>query len=369
MTSSEIKVKTINSNYSIIIGNRVLNLLPKKLKSVCPQANKIGVILDKRVPKKYKIKIKKLLKKYKVFFFEYTANEKLKSLSKVESLVEKCLLHKFNRSDCIISVGGGVIGDFTGFVASIIKRGINFVNIPTTLLAQVDSSIGGKTGVNSKNGKNLIGSFYQPKLVISDISFLKSLPRREIVCGYAEILKHSIILDKPFFNWLKLNSLKMINARDEKLLNKAIVKSCRIKLFFVKKDENEKNARMTLNFGHTFAHAIEAKNNFSDKINHGEAVLMGMLMAAKLSYKKKICTLSTLNEMIEIYEKNKFNFKLENYFQKKEYKKILDFMVNDKKNNDEKINFILLKNIGKTSLPGKHKLNIKELKKIFNQIT
>ena len=212
MTSSEIKVKTINSNYSIIIGNRVLNLLPKKLKSVCPQANKIGVILDKRVPKKYKIKIKKLLKKYKVFFFEYTANEKLKSLSKVESLVEKCLLHKFNRSDCIISVGGGVIGDFTGFVASIIKRGINFVNIPTTLLAQVDSSIGGKTGVNSKNGKNLIGSFYQPKLVISDISFLKSLPRREIVCGYAEILKHSIILDKPFFNWLKLNSLKMINV-------------------------------------------------------------------------------------------------------------------------------------------------------------
>ncbi len=368
MTPSEIKVKTKNSNYSIIIGNGVLNLLPKKLKSVCPKASKIGVILDKRVPKKFKMIIRKLLKKYSVFFFEYTADEKLKSLSKAEDLVEKCLLHKFNRNDCVISVGGGVIGDFTGFVASIIKRGINFVNIPTTLLAQVDSSIGGKTGVNSKNGKNLIGSFYQPKLVVSDISFLKSLPRREVVCGYAEILKHSIILDKLFFHWLKLNSLKMINERDNKLLNKAIVKSCHIKLFFVKKDEHEKNARMILNFGHTFAHAIEAKNDFSNKINHGEAVLMGMLMATKLSYKKRICSLKTLNEIIEIYKKNKFNFKLENYFKKREYKKIVDFMINDKKNNDKKINFILLKNIGKTSLPGKHKLTIKELRKIFNQI-
>ena len=208
MKFKEIKAKNLESNYSIIIGNNILNLLPKKIKKICPKALKIGLIIDSKIPKSKISKIKKLLNNYEIYSFEYSSSEKLKSLKNVSDLVDECLSKNFNRTDVIIAIGGGVIGDFSGFVASLIKRGINFINIPTTLLAQVDSSIGGKTGVNSKYGKNLIGSFYEPKLVITDISFLISLPYREMVCGYAEILKHAVILKSDFFDWLSKNSIQ-----------------------------------------------------------------------------------------------------------------------------------------------------------------
>ena len=146
------------------------------------------------------------MKDYETFFFPFNATEKSKSLRTVDSLLKKMLLKNLNRSDLIIGVGGGITGDVSGFVASIYKRGVNFINVPTTLLAQADSAIGGKTGVNSAQGKNLIGSFYQPKLVINDTAFLSSLPKKEMICGYAEILKHSIVKDKNFFNWLNKNT-------------------------------------------------------------------------------------------------------------------------------------------------------------------
>ncbi len=368
MKLKEIKVAHKDSKYSILIGENILRLLPKKIKILCPKAKKIGLILDKKVPKKFRSKLKKLLAKYEIFIIEYSSSEKLKSFQNAYNAVEKFLSKNFNRSDVIISVGGGVIGDFSSFVASILKRGVNFINIPTTLLAQVDSSIGGKTGVNSKYGKNLIGSFYQPKLVISDVSFLKSLPKREVVCGYAEILKHSLILKTNLFAWLNLNSNKILNERNSDFLKIAIYKSCKIKLHFVKKDTKEKNQRMILNFGHTFAHAIEAKNKFSKKINHGEAVLMGMMLASKLSLLKKITAEKNVNNLMHIYKKNNLNYKLDKFFKKKDFNKIINFMLNDKKNNDEKINLILLKNIGKTTNPGQYKLNLREMKKIFPRI-
>ena len=186
---------------------------------------------------------------------------------------------------------------------------MNFINVPTTLLAQADSAIGGKTGVNSTQGKNLIGSFYQPKLVINDTSFLNSLPKKEMVCGYAEILKHAIIKDSKFFNWLKKNT-KFILSKKAKYLIYAIKKSCEIKLFFVNKDVNEKNLRMILNFGHTFAHAIEVKNNYSKNILHGEAVLSGMILAARLSNLLKICNNKTIEDITEIYKSNKLSLSL-----------------------------------------------------------
>ena len=180
MKKFEIKVKNKETKYSIIIGDNILNILPEKIKKLCPKALKVGLVIDKKIPKFQKIKIKKILKKrYEVEIFEYSSSEKLKSFQKVNALVEKCLFKNFNRTDVLIALGGGVIGDFTSFVASIVKRGINFINIPSTLLGQVDSSIGGKTGVNSKFGKNLIGSFYQPRLVLTDISLLKSLSKRK----------------------------------------------------------------------------------------------------------------------------------------------------------------------------------------------
>ena len=148
------------------------------------------------------------------------------------------------------------MGDIVGLTANLVKRGIKFINVPTTLLSQVDSSIGGKTGVNSGYGKNLIGTFYQPEMVISDTTVLNSLPKREMVCGYAEILKHALILDKKFFSWLQKNGEKIINLNNKIVIQKAIHKSCKIKAKIVEKDETEKDLRMILNFGHTFGHAF-----------------------------------------------------------------------------------------------------------------
>ena len=368
MKTTNLQVKNLNSNYSIVIGKNILSKIPGKIKTICPGAKKIALIIDKKIPKKFKDKLINILKRYDVYIFEYSVNEKFKSFSTVEKLVEKCLLNNFNRSDILISFGGGILGDLGGFAASIIKRGINFINIPTTLLAQVDSSVGGKTGVNSRLGKNLIGTFYQPKLVISDIEILKSLPQRELICGYAEILKHSLILKNNFFNWLNKNSRQILIGKNLNLLQEAIVRSCKIKIYFVKKDVNEKNIRMILNFGHTFAHAIELQNNYSKKINHGEAVIMGMMMAAELSYLKRICSLQTLTQLRNIYQSNNLKHDIKKKFKKNEYNKIVENMTNDKKNNDKKINLILLKKIGQTTLPNSYKISKQELKKVFNKI-
>ena len=368
MKMTRLKVKNLSSDYSVIIGRNILDQISNQIKNLCPGAKKVALIVDKNVPNKFKNKLKKYLKKYTVFIFEYSVNEKFKTFTNVNKLVEKCLAVNFNRNDVLISLGGGILGDYSAFAASIIKRGINFINIPTTLLAQVDSSIGGKTGVNSTLGKNLIGSFYQPKVVISDVEFLQSLPNRELVCGYAEILKHSLILKNNFFNWLKNNSKQLLVNRNLNLLKKAIIESCKIKIYFVNKDVYEKNIRMILNFGHTFAHAIEAHNNYSKKINHGEAVIMGMMMATKLSYIKKLCSLSTLNQLKYIYDSNNLKYDIKKIFKKNEYSKIAEYMSTDKKNNDNKINLILLKKIGQTTKPNMCKISSNELKKVLNKI-
>jgi len=368
MKVTKLKVKNLNSNYPIIIGRNILNQIPTQITTLCPGAEKIALIVDKNVPHKFKIKLKKYLKKYTVYTFEYSVNEKFKSFVNVNKLVEKCLAHNLNRNDVLISLGGGILGDYSAFAASIIKRGINFINIPTTLLAQVDSSIGGKTGVNSKFGKNLIGTFYQPKVVISDVEILKSLPKRELICGYAEILKHSLILKNNFFYWLKNNSKQLLINKNLNLLQKAIIQSCKIKLYFVNKDVYEKNIRMILNFGHTFAHAIEAQNNYSKRINHGEAVIMGMMMATKLSYVKKLCSLNTLKQLRHIYNSNNLKYDIKKIFKKKEYAKIAEYMSADKKNNDKKINLILLRKIGQTTQPNMCKISSVELKRVFNNI-
>ena len=368
MKTTKLKVKSLNSNYSVIVGRNILNQISNQITILCPGAQKVALVVDKNVPIKFKVKLKKLLKKYKIYTFEYTVNEKFKSFVNINKLVEKCLKNNFNRNDVLISLGGGILGDYSAFAASIIKRGVNFINIPTTLLAQVDSSIGGKTGVNSIRGKNLIGSFYQPRLVISDIEILKSLPQRELICGYAEILKHALILKIDFFNWLKSNSNMLLKNRNLNVLKKAVIESCKIKLYFVNKDIFEKNIRMILNFGHTFAHAIEAQNKYSKRINHGEAVIMGMMMATKLSYQKKLCSLNTLNQLINIYESNSLKYNIKKFFKKNEYKKIANYMSADKKNNDKKINLILLKKIGQTTKPNKYKISSAELKQVFNKI-
>ncbi len=361
MRIHEVKFRNSTDNYSVIIGKNSLSIIQKKIKKLCPKTKKIALIIDSKVPRKYVNLLKKKLKNFETFFFSFNADEKSKSFKTIENLLQKVLLKNLNRSDLIIGVGGGITGDVSGFVASIYKRGVNFINVPTTLLAQADSAIGGKTGVNSNQGKNLIGSFYQPKIVINDTSFLDSLPKKEMICGYAEILKHSIIKDKSFFYWLKKNT-KHILSRRVKELAYAIKKSCKIKMYFVNKDVDEKGLRMILNFGHTFAHAIEVKNNYSKKISHGEAVLTGMILATRLSYVKKVCTKKALDEIEGIYKKNNLKYTLVKYNNIKSIVSLIPFLKNDKKNDDDRINFVLLKKIGETTFPGKFKISTKNLK-------
>ena len=248
MKNSKLIVKTKSKTYPIYFGNGILNTMGKLVKKNLPSVKKICIIADKKLPKTLLKKLIKSLKKYDLRIYKLSANEKTKSFSIANKIIEQLLKDDFNKSDCIIAFGGGILGDLSAFISNLTKRGLKFVNIPTTLLAQADASIGGKTGINSSQGKNLIGTYYQPDFVLSDVSILKSLPQREMISGYGEILKHSLILDRKFFFWLSKNGKKIINKKNNTLLTNAIVKSCKIKSKVVNKEEQEKKLRMILNF-------------------------------------------------------------------------------------------------------------------------
>ena len=366
MKNTKLIVKTKSKSYPIYFGNNILDVTGKLIKKRLPGVKKVCIISDKKLPSFLLKKLIVSLKKYELKIYKLSANEKTKSLKVTHKIIEQLLKDNFNRSDCIIAFGGGVLGDLSAFIANLTKRGLKFINIPTTLLAQVDASIGGKTGINSSQGKNLIGTFYQPDFILSDVSILKSLPQREIISGYGEILKHSLILDKKFFLWLLKNGKRIINEKNNLFLKKAIVKSCKIKCKIVNKDEKEKGLRMILNFGHTFAHGFEATKKFSKKINHGEAVLLGMMIASELSNKKKKLTFKELLLIQKHYLNLKLPGNIRKIFKKKEVKKIIYFMKKDKKNVDEKINLILLNKIGETSKPREYSLKSDEIKDFLN---
>ena len=359
-------VKTKSKSYPIYFGNGILNTTGSLIKKNLADVKKICIISDNKLPELLLKKLIKSLKKYDLRIFKLTANEKTKSIKVVNKIIEKLLKDNFNRSDCVIAFGGGVLGDLSAFVSNLTKRGLKFVNIPTTLLAQVDASIGGKTGINSNQGKNLIGTYYQPDFVLSDVSILKSLPQREMISGYGEILKHSLILDKKFFFWLFKNGKKIINKKSNTHLKKAIIRSCKIKSEVINKDEVEKNLRMILNFGHTFAHGFESAKNFSKKLNHGETVLLGMMVASELSNKKKLLPFKELSLIKKHYISLKLPMNINKIFKRNEINKIVHFMKKDKKNIDEKINLILLNKIGKTTIPERFTLNSSKIKKFLN---
>ena len=279
-------VNTKSQKYPIIIGNNLISKILKIVNKNSISFKKCLLVVDKNVPKKKINIIKNKFKKKENYIFFINASEKNKNQNHTNKILEVLLKKNFSRQDCLISIGGGITGDVGGYAASLFKRGLQFINLPTTLLSQVDSSIGGKTGINTKYGKNLIGTFYQPKLVISDIDFLKTLPKREIICGYGEILKHSLIANKNFYKFLNKNFNKIINLKSP-FIEKAIFESCKIKKNFVENDEKEQGKRKTLNFGHTFAHAFEATLNYSKKLNHGEAVILGIQIALNFSLQNK----------------------------------------------------------------------------------
>ncbi len=338
-------VKTNSEKYPIIIGRNLISNLSQILKKNSIRFKKCFLVLDKNIPNKYIKQISNSLKSYELYKFTYNANEKNKNQKNVNKILDLLLKKNFSRDDCLISIGGGITGDVAGFAASLFKRGIKFVNIPTTLLSQVDSSVGGKTGINTSQGKNLIGSFYQPKIVISDVDLLKSLPFREIVCGYAEIIKHALIANKKFYNFLDKHINEILKLKSP-TIEKSIYESCKVKKSIVEKDEKEKNLRKILNFGHTFAHAYEASLNFSKRLNHGEAVILGMRSALEFSHNKKLINYKEFDSAIKHLNNSYFPVSIKNYFKIKKINQIISFMKRDKKNNSKNIKLMLIRKIG-----------------------
>jgi 3-dehydroquinate synthase len=224
--------------------------------------------------------------------------EKYKTLETIENILNECFEHKLDRKSLLIAFGGGVIGDMTGFTASLYQRGIDFIQIPTTLLSQVDASVGGKTGVNNKYGKNLIGAFYQPKAVYIDPEFLKTLPPREFAAGVAEIVKMAVMFDKEYFEFLQ-----NANMQNEEILKEAIRRSVELKAWVVNQDEKEAGIRAVLNYGHTFGHVVENETNYTTYL-HGEAVAIGMVMANALAIELGLFTTEEADKVKNLLKKS-----------------------------------------------------------------
>ncbi len=345
----KINVPLKNNSYQVIIGSNILNGSKKIIFSNIKDAKKIFIITDSIIKRLHLKKILKIIpKKIIVKTIVLNSGEKAKELETIKKILNFLLKNKISRNDAIFGLGGGVIGDISGFIASIVLRGVNLIHFPTTLLAQVDSSIGGKTGVNSLYGKNLIGTFYQPKLVICDINLFNSLPQRQLISGYAEVIKYGLINDKKFFIWLEKNIKKILNGNSSSLIE-VVRKSVITKRNIVLKDEKDlNNTRALLNLGHTYGHSLEKCSKYSNKLLHGEAVSIGICMASKLSNDLGFLSFAELKKIKNIF----LNFGLPinmNFLKKYKIRKkdIINNMIYDKKYLKGKLNFVLCKNIGK----------------------
>ena len=277
-------------SYDILIGRGLLANAGRHLKPVLKQP-RVVVLTDRTVAE---LHLPSLTRALGAAGIESQAivlppGEQTKSFSQLEELVDRLLAARIERGSTLVALGGGVIGDLAGFAASITLRGIDFVQIPTTLLAQVDSSVGGKTGIDTRWGKNLVGSFHQPRLVLADIDALATLPRRQLLAGYAEVVKYGLINDAGFFAWLEDHGMGLIDG-NEAARQQAVKVSCAAKARIVGEDERESGARALLNLGHTFAHALEAECGYSDDLLHGEAVAIGLVMAFDLSAQLGLCS-------------------------------------------------------------------------------
>ena len=347
-----VKVSLEEKSYNIIIGSGVVKDLTKQISTI-KSYSKIIVLTDCNVEKLHIQTLENQLKNIpiEVKKIVVSAGEKAKSFGNLENVLERILEIGIDRNVLLIAFGGGVVGDLCGFVASILLRGVDFIQVPTTLLAAVDSSVGGKTAINSKFGKNLIGSFYQPKLVLCDLDFLETLPDRDFISGYAEVVKYGFIKDKNFFEYLDKN-LSQIKNRDKEILQKIIVRSCQIKAEIVGLDEKENNLRAVLNFGHTFGHIFETETNYSDVLFHGEAVAIGMVLAAKMSVQQELLDKSYLPIIInhlhkiglptsprDIKKSNKESWDI---------KRLTSHLYKDKKVENKNLTFVLLENIGQS---------------------
>jgi len=343
----EVRVSLNERSYSVIIGTDLIKHAGQYIKPIL-RKKRVAIVTDTQVAKLHLATLEAALKIQDIDYVSIImpAGEKTKSFSHFEDLLNQLLAAKIGRDEGIIAFGGGVIGDLTGFAAATLRRGVDFIQIPTTLLSQVDSSVGGKTGINTAYGKNLIGVFNQPKLVLADVSVLDSLPRRDVLAGYAEVLKYGLLGDFTFFEWLETNGAAVIGG-DMAARIQAVTTSVQAKADIVAKDERESGVRALLNLGHTFGHALEAETTYGPNLVHGEAVAIGMLMAMALSvemnllgrqeYIRTITHYDTIGLMKSLPQIDGVNWQSQ---------QLLDHMYQDKKVDQGKLTFILMRVIG-----------------------
>ena len=331
--------------YDIVLESsygQLLDALAPVLKGRNEKNVKICIVTDSNVAKIYQNEVEEILKSrystVKTFIFE--SGEANKNLNTIEKLYEYLIINYFERNDLLIALGGGVVGDMTGFAAATYLRGIDFVQIPTTLLAQVDSSIGGKTGVDFAQYKNMVGAFNQPKLVYMNLSVLKTLDDRQYYAGMGEVMKYGLIKNASFYEWI-LDNMYEIHERDMDTLEDMVVKSCTYKKLVVEKDPTEKGERAILNFGHTIGHAIEKAKNF--ELLHGECVALGCVAAAFISWKRELLSMEEYYEIRDMF----VPFNLPITIDDIDPNEILRLIASDKKVEGDKIKFILLKKVGK----------------------
>lgn len=334
----KIKVNLDDRSYDILIGQGVLS-------SLNINSTKAVIITNTTIAKLYQKKMAPLFNsKAKCEWIIIPDGEKYKTLATVEKIYHELIRLKSDRKTTLIALGGGVVGDITGFVAATFLRGVDFIQIPTTLLSQVDSSVGGKTGVDLKEGKNLIGAFYQPKAVYIDTDFLKTLPKRELLCGMAEVIKYGLLWDGFFFDYLEKNRNKILSL-DHTAIEKIIAHSCSIKAEIVSKDEKESGLRSLLNLGHTVGHAIETLGGYSALL-HGEAVSIGMVYAASLSEKRGLIQKEDVERIKNVLNQYGLPVQWPSYNKKK----VEALLMNDKKVSNSVVTYVLLKKIGRAVL-------------------
>lgn len=303
---------------------------------------KLCVVTNTTVKELYLDKLLAALPQQPVAVVVLPDGEQYKTMQSIECIFDEALKAQLNRSSVMIALGGGVVGDMTGFAAACYQRGIDFVQVPTTLLSQVDSSVGGKTGINHPLGKNMIGAFHQPISVVIDTDTLKTLPPREYAAGMAEVIKYGLIADADFFAWLE-NNIDALNHHDEQAISYAIHRSCEVKAEVVAQDEKEGAIRAILNLGHTFGHAIEAEQGYGAWL-HGEAVAAGMVMAVDLSCRLGWLENSVLDRTIRLIEQANLPIKAPNNMTVESF---LSAMALDKKNIHGKLRLVLLNDLGR----------------------
>lgn len=340
----ELRVELKDKGYPIYIGSGLLQQKELLLNHI--KSKQVLIVTNSTIAPLYLDEVLKGLEDFQVEVIELPDGEQYKNLEHIEQIFDLLLEKKFSRNATLVALGGGVIGDMGGFAAACYQRGIPFIQIPTTVLAQVDSSVGGKTGVNHPLGKNMIGAFYQPQCVIADMDVLDTLDDRQLVAGLAEVIKYGLIRDLKFFEWLEGN-MALLLARDKRALAYVIEKSCINKAEIVSEDEFETGIRAILNLGHTFGHAIETGMGYGEYL-HGEAVAIGMGYAADLSNRMGWITDADVERVIALMKLAGLPV---NPPKDMTVEQFIDLMAVDKKNVDGNIRLILLDSIGKATLP------------------